>query len=728
MRISFKIAFGLILGLAIFQAYHNINTLLAHTGFKASTLSYVQERVFFPLTKRQQKSIYRQPERTTPYVLKAEHNSASSSPPENPRKSPVVLKQHVPQSSERGHVSVLSLANKTRSSLLLQSEGNARPQPQTRTAHWTSERNITVVHTDESKASVGQGFSLTGDPRSDFSSLSFFSLLTDYLKPVGHGKIPEARGVIARDVGKILVSTVSGEVRLPLVMWASRVGDNLPACPEKPPTLIGFQSPVTPPQKVRDLEQRFSFLFPGGDYSPPDCRPQQRVAVIIPYRNRWTHLHVLLNNLVPFLARQQASFTIFVIEQEPPSTFNRALLLNVGVLEASLIDLYTCFIFHDVDLIPLNDYNLYRCGELPKHFSVAINKFNYRLPYAGCIGGVTGLSREHVEKVNGNSNLYFGWGGEDDELMNRLRARGLSVARDPPQIARYDMFRHSRDKGNEQNPARFQLLKSTKRRMHQDGLSSLKYNVTSMEFKPLYTWIKVKVDPRQFMQNATPEVRKMLERSLRAPQPKPRNKSDTKAAGGNTTATGVNENKSITGVSQEKSATGVSEKKTIAGVSQEKSATGVSEKKTIAGVSQEKSATGVSEKKTIAGVNLEKSATGVSENKSIAGVSQEKSATGVSEKKSITGVSQEKSATGVSEKKTITGVSPEKSATGVSEKKTIAGVNQEKSATGVSEKKTIAGVSQEKSATGVSEKKSIAGVSQEKNATGVKPSGLNFRL
>ena len=64
--------------------------------------------------------------------------------------------------------------------------------------------------------------------------------------------------------------------------------------------------------------------------------------------------------------------------QEPPSTFNRAMLLNIGVVEASLRDVYSCFIFHDVDLIPLSDKLLYRCRPNPIHFAAAINKFGFR--------------------------------------------------------------------------------------------------------------------------------------------------------------------------------------------------------------------------------------------------------------------------------------------------------------------------------------------------------------
>jgi len=42
-----------------------------------------------------------------------------------------------------------------------------------------------------------------------------------------------------------------------------------------------------------------------------------------------------------------------------------------------------------------------------------------RVPYEGIFGGVTAFKRQHFELVNGFSNQFYGWGGEDDDMYNR---------------------------------------------------------------------------------------------------------------------------------------------------------------------------------------------------------------------------------------------------------------------------------------------------------------------
>lgn len=108
-------------------------------------------------------------------------------------------------------------------------------------------------------------------------------------------------------------------------------------------------------------------------------------------------------------------YQIFVVEPTTPLKvrFNKGRVMNAAYLEAlkmrSKID---CFIFHDVDLIPEDDRNLYSCPPLPRHLSAAIDKFDYKLPYDYLVGGVFAISTKHYEMINGYSNIYWGWGAE----------------------------------------------------------------------------------------------------------------------------------------------------------------------------------------------------------------------------------------------------------------------------------------------------------------------------
>lgn len=108
-------------------------------------------------------------------------------------------------------------------------------------------------------------------------------------------------------------------------------------------------------------------LYPGGHWFPKICRPEQRLAIIICYRNRETHLKLFLNNIHSFLKKQLLDYTIFIVNQHGQEQFNRAALFNVGYLEAMKLYSFDCFIFHDVDLLPEDLRNLYKCGEKPRH-------------------------------------------------------------------------------------------------------------------------------------------------------------------------------------------------------------------------------------------------------------------------------------------------------------------------------------------------------------------------
>ncbi|PKU29417.1 beta- -galactosyltransferase 3 [Limosa lapponica baueri] len=298
----------------------------------------------------------------------------------------------------------------------------------------------------------------------------------------------------------------------------------LPYCPERSP-FLGTHTPPwlpSPPphvspclsphpavgpltvsfSRVPTLEQiqaKNPAVEEGGRYQPSTCEPRSRTAIIIPHRNRETHLGHLLYYLHPFLQRQQLQYGIYVVHQAGNSTFNRAKLLNVGVKEALKDEEWDCLFLHDVDLIPENDHNLYTCDPWnPKHVSIAMNKFGYSLPYPQYFGGVSALTPDQYMKMNGFPNEYWGWGGEDDDIATRVRLAGMKIARPPISIGHYKMVKHKSDKGNEENPHRFDLLIRTQRMWTQDGMNSLTYTLLAKHLHPLYTNLTVDIgtDPR----------------------------------------------------------------------------------------------------------------------------------------------------------------------------------------------------------------------------------------
>ncbi|XP_042313386.1 beta-1,4-galactosyltransferase 4 [Sceloporus undulatus] len=262
-------------------------------------------------------------------------------------------------------------------------------------------------------------------------------------------------------------------------------------CPSLSPYLRGPSKLVFKASISLEEVQKENPQVVKGRFCPKSCLAHQRVAILIPHRNRERHLLYLLEHLHPFLQRQQLDYGIYVIHQAGNAKFNRAKLLNVGYLEALKEENWDCFIFHDVDLVPENDFNIYKCGSQPKHLVVGRNSTGYRLNYQGYFGGVTALTREQFSKVNGFSNNYWGWGGEDDDLRIRVEMQKMKIIRPSSSVARYTMIFHTRDRGNEANGQRMTLLRQVSRVWKTDGLNSCSYNLLSVKYNPLYANITV---------------------------------------------------------------------------------------------------------------------------------------------------------------------------------------------------------------------------------------------
>ncbi|XP_065283055.1 beta-1,4-N-acetylgalactosaminyltransferase bre-4-like isoform X2 [Dermacentor albipictus] len=227
-------------------------------------------------------------------------------------------------------------------------------------------------------------------------------------------------------------------------------------CQEEPEHLIGLVPVATEVPELKLLEPAFLHVKPGGRWWPSHCLARHRVAVIVPYRDRLRNLRVFLHHMHQFLRKQELDYGIYIIEQSGDGDFNRAKLLNVGYEVSKTMHDYNCFIFHDVDLIPENDRSIYACQENPYHISRCLDIYEYKPSYPTIFGGVCALRQEHMEKVNGFSNVFWGWGGEDDDMSVRHR-----------------------------------LIRRSFFRIYKDGLNSLKYRVLDIVFKKLYTHVIV---------------------------------------------------------------------------------------------------------------------------------------------------------------------------------------------------------------------------------------------
>jgi len=276
----------------------------------------------------------------------------------------------------------------------------------------------------------------------------------------------------------------------------ANVVELLAHCPDVSPFLVGQLEFVD--INATSLNLNLSIYYGGevelgGFWRPKYCNARKKVAFLIPFRNRWEQLNTFLNHMHPIFQKQQLDYRIFVIEQTGKDKFNKGAIYNIGFKETLKYDDYDCHVFHDVDLLCETDTNYYGCPSSPMHLSVGIDKFNYTLSYNELIGGIQLFSKEHYLKVNGYSNQFWGWGGEDDNLFRRIREKGLALVRPPANVARYKMnhYKHFRSDGWSQ--ANHPLIRSLRTRSNNDGLTTTDKLNFSIETRDtlLYTLISI---------------------------------------------------------------------------------------------------------------------------------------------------------------------------------------------------------------------------------------------
>uniref|UniRef100_H2XLK8 Beta-1,4-galactosyltransferase 4-like n=2 Tax=Ciona intestinalis TaxID=7719 RepID=H2XLK8_CIOIN len=192
------------------------------------------------------------------------------------------------------------------------------------------------------------------------------------------------------------------------------------------------------------------------------------------------------------LQRQQLCYVIFVVTQDDREIFNKGKLMNAGFIEAKKYGEFDCFIFHDVDLIAMNDKISYTCkDEQVVHYSFAMKQFDFKPMYLGYVGGALGFTKQQFETVNGFSNQYVGHGGEDDDMQRRIRVRQIKVWEPKESFVKYTNLPHGRDIGNPKNKMMTKLMEKAATRIDTDGLKS--FSVKKVTIAKHKTYVEILV-------------------------------------------------------------------------------------------------------------------------------------------------------------------------------------------------------------------------------------------
>lgn len=228
-------------------------------------------------------------------------------------------------------------------------------------------------------------------------------------------------------------------------------------------------------------------------------KQKEKLAILIPYRNRVEHLEIFVSYMNNYLKNnfENITYQIFIIEQLDDNPFNRGKLLNIG---AELAKNYDYFILHDIDMLPISSDYSYKKDvfHLARNVYEQSNDSNLNLYYVSkelnnYAGGVLKIPKYIYYDINGFSNEYWGWGGEDDELKLRLlfnkykilvinkKNHFITLSHKPNRNEETDEFIRNYNKSiNSQNKYKNGI------KFNDEGLSTLKYKLLKIEYNKYY--------------------------------------------------------------------------------------------------------------------------------------------------------------------------------------------------------------------------------------------------
>jgi hypothetical protein len=214
------------------------------------------------------------------------------------------------------------------------------------------------------------------------------------------------------------------------------------------------------------------------------------------------------------------NFHIYIIEQSNDGElFNIGKLKNIGFELANNDQKFSHFIFSDIDTIPDYDLMNYYIKTSKNVISLAIRGTRWEVvdiknkeilkPF---LGALLSFSSKLFTKINGYPNNFWGWGGEDDAITNRLFFNGNKIV-NYPKIGEVIDIEENKDmktlnikeklKDEVKDKIRYEKLYEDIRSWKKNGVNSLKYDILErVEINRNTTQIKVdllkKIDEEMF--------------------------------------------------------------------------------------------------------------------------------------------------------------------------------------------------------------------------------------
>lgn len=162
-----------------------------------------------------------------------------------------------------------------------------------------------------------------------------------------------------------------------------------------------------------------------------------KVTIVIPYRNRETHMTQFIDMFQKYFVDLNSKFTLVFVEQCNEKPFNRGKLLNVGMKEFYNETDY--FMNHDIDILP-NMECIKSIYDMHKH--------NYDIvrissPHEHSCGRLVKFSTDILCTMNGYPNDIWGWGIEDRAFYFRCKYMNTKISSRMNNIFSFKFLNHA---------------------------------------------------------------------------------------------------------------------------------------------------------------------------------------------------------------------------------------------------------------------------------------------